>query len=121
MIDQNELEDFLDEEVVDQHGRELGILACYWESTPGVPAFYGIRLKGHHRVNVVPVRRSKVDQRHSCIWLGFDAADVETAPAWDCAVDLGTLQGKVYEHFNLLDHVPIKELNFIEGSVGTVS
>src|ERR1041384_6690499 len=95
------LDDFLDEEVVDQQGTTIGTLACYWNSVSGLLMFLGIKLKGEQRVRVVPGRRSQVDDRHACIRLGFEAEDIPPARYWDCDPDLTPpFERRIYEHFH---------------------
>ena len=101
------LEDFLDEEVVDRFGVAIGTLACFWRSVSGRLVFLGIKLEGQKHVCVVPGRRSQLDDRHACIRLGFDAADIESAPQFDSARELDpTLERIVYEHFQLAETPP---------------
>ena len=101
------LEDFLDEEVVDKQGVAIGTLACYWQSVSGRLVFLGIKLKGQESTRIVPGRRSQVDDRQACIRLGFEAADIEAAPCFDCAQELdATLEHAVYEHFHLAEAQP---------------
>lgn len=97
------LSDYLGEEVVDRDGVPVGTLRCYWESAPDVPEFCGIELKCHSVVRVVPVQFSRNDERHSCVRLNVSAQKVETAPGWDCSIELdGPLQQKVNAHFGLI-------------------
>ena len=96
------LDDFLDEEVVDKQGTAVGTLACYWKSASGLLLFLGIKVKGQESVRVVPGRRSQVDNRNTCIRLGFEAEDIESAPQFDCAIELDEpFERDVYEHFNI--------------------
>jgi len=98
------LDDFLDEEVVDKRGTPVGTLACYWQSVSGLVIFLGISVQGEESVRVVPGRRSQVDEQHSCIQVGFDAVDMESAPQFDCATELdATLERTVYEHFRVVE------------------
>ena len=101
------LDDFMDEEVLDKQGKVIGTLACYWQSLAGLLVFLGIKVKGHECVRVVPGRPSQVDERDACIRLGFDGADVESAPRLDCATELdATLERTVYEHFRIAEAQP---------------
>jgi len=96
------LDDFLDEEVVDNQGAAIGTLACYWKSVSGLLIFLGIRVKGQERVRIVPGRQSQVDDRHACIRLGFEAEDVASAPPFDCDNELNaTFERRVYQHFRV--------------------
>jgi hypothetical protein len=96
------LDDFQGEEVVDKRGTPVGTLACYWQSVSGLVIFLGIKLQGEESVRVVPGRRSQVDERHSCIQVGFDAVDIASSPHFDCAMELdATLERIVYEHFGV--------------------
>jgi hypothetical protein len=101
------LDDFLDEEVVDKQGTAIGTLACYWISVSGLLMFLGIKVNGQESVRIVPGRRSQVDNRNSCIRLGFDAGDIESAPRFDCANELdATFERSVYEHFRVGEAQP---------------
>jgi hypothetical protein len=101
------LDDFLDEEVVDNQGLTIGTLACYWKSVSGLLIFLGIRVKGQESVRVVPGRRSQVDDRHACIRLDFEAEDIASAPHFDCDNELGaTFERSVYEHFGVGEAQP---------------
>ncbi len=101
------LDDFMDEEVVDKQGAAIGTLACYWQSVSGLLVFLGIKIKGQEGVYVVPGRRSQVDVQHACIHLDFEAADIESAPQFDCANELDAdFERVVYEHFRLGDAQP---------------
>src|SRR5688500_11935687 len=71
------LDDFQGEEVVDKHGTPVGTLGCYWQSVSGRLVFLGIELKGQESIRVVPGRPSQVDDRNSCIQLGFEAQVIE--------------------------------------------
>jgi hypothetical protein len=107
------LDDFMDEEVVDKQGAAIGTLACYWQSASGLLVFLGIKLTGQEGVRVVPGRRSQVDDQHSCIRLGFDAADVESAPCLECSTELdATLERTVYEHFRVGETRPSGALRY---------
>lgn len=101
------LDDFMDEEVLDKQGATVGTLACYWHSVSGPLVFLGIRVKGHENIRVVPGRRWQVDERNTCIRLGFDAVNIESAPCLDCATELdAALEHRVYEHFRIRDPQP---------------
>ena len=96
------LDDFLDEEVVDEQGAAIGTLACYWQSVSGLVVFLGIKITGDESIRVVPGRPSQVDDRHACIRLRFAAEDIESAPRLDCATELdATRERSVYEHFGI--------------------
>jgi len=98
------LDDFMDEEVVDEQGTPIGTLACYWQSRKGRLVFLGIKLNAHESVRLVPGHSSQLDDRNACIRLGFDAADIESAPQLDCAAELdATIEQAVYEHFRIVD------------------
>ena len=71
------LDDFLDEEVVDKQGTPVGTLACFWKSVSGLVIFLGIKVNGEESVRVVPGRPSQVDDRNTCIRLGFEAEAIE--------------------------------------------
>lgn len=104
------LDDFLDEEVVDNQGMAIGTLACYWPSARGPQVFLGVKVNGQESLRVVPGRRSQVDDRQSCIRLAFDAEDIEAAPCFDSARELDTtLERTVYEHFGVAVIPPRKE------------
>jgi len=101
------LDDFMDEEVVDKEGTTIGTLACYWQSVSGLLVFLGIKVKGQESVRVVPGRPSQVDNRNSCIRLGFEAEDIESAPRLECATDLDeSLERTVYQHFRIREAQP---------------
>lgn len=101
------LDDFMDEEVLDEKGATIGTLACYWQSVSGLLVFLGVKVKGKEGVHVVPGHRSQVDDRHSCIRLGFDAEDIESAPRLDCATEVdAALERAVYEHFGVEEAQP---------------
>jgi len=107
------LDDFLDEEVVDNQGAAIGTLACYWKSVSGLLIFLGIRVKGQERVRIVPGRQSQVDDRHACIRLGFEAEDIESAPHFDCDNELdANFERSVYEHFDLDEAQPHDGLRY---------
>lgn len=108
MIDFAEvLDDFLDEEVVDEQGTPIGTLACYWQSVSGLVVFLGIKVNGHENIRVVPGRPSQVDDRHACIRLRFDPAEIESAPRLDCGTELdATLERTVYKHYGILEPQP---------------
>ena len=110
------LDDYIDEEVVDNQGTAIGTLACYWQSVSGLLVFLGINLDGQECVRVVPGRRSQVDDRHVCIRLGFDAVDIESAPCLECAKELdATLEQAVYEHFHIRGPRPHGGLRYFAG------
>jgi hypothetical protein len=101
------LDDFQGEEVVDKEGKAVGTLACYWQSVSGLVIFLGIKVKGHENIRIIPGHRSQVDERHSCIQVGFDAVEIESAPQLDCATELdATLERSVYKHFRDVEAQP---------------
>ena len=96
------LEDFLDEEVVDQQGTAIGTLACYWPSVSGSRVLLGIKLNGQENLRVIPGRRSQLDDRRTCIRIGFDVVDIVAAPSLDCARELdATTERNVFEFFGV--------------------
>ena len=98
------LDDFLDEEVVDKQGTPVGTLACFWKSVSGLVIFLGIKVNGEESVRVVPGRPSQVDDRNTCIRLGFEAEAVESAPHFDCANEVDAkFERRVYEHFRVME------------------
>lgn len=107
------LDDFMDEEVVDQEGAAIGTLACYWQSVSGQLVFLGIKLKGQEAVRVVPGHRSQVDERNACLRLSFDAEDIESAPQFDCATEVdAALERAVYKHFQVEEAKPHRGLRY---------
>jgi hypothetical protein len=107
------LDDFLDEEVVDNQGAPIGTLACYWKSVSGLLIFLGIKVEGQESVRVVPGRRSQVDDRQACIRLGFEAEDIESAPHLDCDNEMdATFERSVCEHFGLGEVQPHDALRY---------
>ena len=101
------LDDFMDEEVVDNQGTVVGTLACYWLSVSGRLVFLGEKIDGQETIRVVPGRRSQVDDRHGCIQLGFDQEDIRSAPGLDCAEELDpTREKSVHEHFGIGEPEP---------------
>jgi hypothetical protein len=93
------LDDFLDEEVLDQRGVTLGTLECYWE-TPGGSLLLGIKI--NEKVRVVPGMLAQVDDRHSCVVIGAEAALVLSSPTLECDQDLkAQLELTVNRHFGL--------------------
>lgn len=94
------LEDFLDEEVVDRQGTAIGTLACYWQSVSGSLVFFGVRLEGQESIRAVIGRRSQLDDRRTCIRLGFDVEVIEAAPIFDSAQDLDAImEHAVYDYY----------------------
>jgi hypothetical protein len=107
------LDDFIDKEVVDKLDMVVGKLACYWQSRSGQLIFLGIKVKGHDGILVAPGRRSHVDEYDACIQLGFDAADIESAPHLDRGAQLdATLERAVYDHFGIDDPEPHDGLQY---------
>ena len=95
------LDDFLDQEVVDIRGDTVGTLSCYWESANGL-LFLGVRIKDQDVVRVVPDHNSRVDDRHSCVRLGFSAKMVSSAPPFDCEKEMKvSLEKASTAHFGL--------------------
>jgi hypothetical protein len=96
------LDDFLDEEVVDKQGTPVGTLSCFWKSVSGLVIFLGIKVTEEESVRVVPGRPSQVDDRNTCIRLGFEAEAIESAPHFDCANEVDAkFERRVYEHFRV--------------------
>jgi hypothetical protein len=103
------LDDFMDEEVMDHHGKVVGTLACYWQSVNGKLLFLGIKLNGHKGIRVVPGRRSQMDDQQACLKLGFAAQDLESAPQLDCEQEVeASLERAVYDHFGI-DEAELQE------------
>jgi hypothetical protein len=95
------LDDFIDEDVVDLRGVTIGTLACYWESTSG-DLFLGIKVNGEETARVVPGVNARVDDRHSCIQVDFQAGVVQSAPLLDCDEDLkARLEVAAKSHFGV--------------------
>ena len=93
------LEDFIDEEVVDNKGKTLGILSCFWEAEDGL-IFLGVQPSSDERVHVVPGTGATIDEPHSIIQLGFPGALVRTAPVFDCDREMRPrLEEAANEHF----------------------
>jgi len=107
------LDDFLDEEVVDKQGIAIGTLACYWGSVSGHLMFLGVKLKGQESVRIVPGRPSQVDNRNTCIRLGFAAEDIKSAPYFDCGNELDAkFEYSVYKHFRMGEPKPHDGLRY---------
>ena len=95
------LEDFIDEEVVDNAGKTLGVLSCYWEAEDGL-LFLGVQPSSDEKVHVVPGIGATIDEPHSIIQLDFPAALVRTAPVFDCdRVMRPRLEEAANEHFSV--------------------
>jgi hypothetical protein len=95
------LEDFIDEEVVDNTGKTLGVLSCYWEAEDGL-LFLGVKPSSDEQVHVVPGIGASIDEPHSIIKLGFPAALVRTAPVFDCDREMRPrLEESANEHFSV--------------------
>lgn len=93
---------FLGKEVVDKNGNAVGTLDCFWGPASGRAIFFGVKLRRHSAVRVVPAWHSAADEGHALIHLGFDAYTIESAPGWDCSIELDAfLQEKVNIHFGL--------------------
>lgn len=104
------LEDFLDEEVVDQHGMAIGTLACYCQSVSGSLVFLGVRLEGQEDIWAVLGCRSQVDDRRSCIRLGFDAEVLEDAPCFDSTQELdASMEKRVHEYYRFAGPQPSRD------------
>jgi hypothetical protein len=94
------LDDYVDEEVVENTGTPIGTLACYWESTTGM-LFLGIKMSDLKTVRVVPGFIAQLNERHSCIHLGADAATINSAPILDCDEELrGKTEDVANQHFD---------------------
>jgi hypothetical protein len=64
-------------------------------------------VKGQESTRVVPGRRSQLDDRNTCIRLGFEAKDIESAPHFDCASELDvTFERSVYKHYRVAEAQP---------------
>ena len=101
MIQITNLEEFVDEEVVDNRGKPIGVLACFWESATG-QLFLGVKPEGEDAVHVVPGEGSSLDEPHSCVKLDVSGRLVKSAPVFDCDLDLRPrLEKAAQEHFEL--------------------
>jgi len=95
------LEDFIDEEVVDRRGNNIGVLSCYWESAPG-HVFLGIKPQGLEEIRVVPAEGVKLDEHHSCVLVPFAPHKIRTAPVYDCDKELRSqLEEAASRHFGV--------------------
>ena len=107
------LEDFLGEEAVDKKGGPIGTLSCYWESAGGHVLFLGITVNGQESVRIVPGRPSQVDNRNTCLRLGFKAEEIRSAPQFDCAEEMtAILERSVYDHFHIAEPEPHDGLRY---------
>jgi hypothetical protein len=107
------LDDFIDKEVVDKQDLIVGKLACYWQSSNGRLIFLGIKVKGGDDIRVVPGRRSQVDEYGTSVQLGFDAAEIESAPHLARGVQLdATFERAVYDYFGIADPEPHDGLQY---------
>jgi hypothetical protein len=95
------LDDYLDQEVMDLTGSTIGTLSCYWEGA-GEMVFLGVKLQGQEDVRVVPGVGARVDERLSCVRVGFKASEIRTAPEFDCDKDMkASLEHAASEHFGV--------------------
>ncbi len=113
------LDDYLDEEVVDNHGKPIGTLSCYWESADGQLIFCGVKLAEKDGVRVVPGGNAQLSERHSWVRVDHPGAMVHNAPRHDCDEELsGAFELKVYEHYGLVNISSQGGLKYISSSSG---
>ena len=110
------LDDYLDEEVVDNTGQSLGTLACYWEGADGRLVFCGIKKEGQDGVRVAPGDDAQLSERHSWVRIPFPAAKVNTAPRYECDQELDSaFEHAIYEHYEVEDFQPHGGLKYLAG------
>jgi len=98
-----DFEDYLDAEIVDQNGRLVGVLACFWTDQDGQPAFLGIKTHWHpQRTAVVPINKGQVDERQSCVWIKLPETKIREAPGLDCDQQLDEgFENRLYDYFGM--------------------
>jgi hypothetical protein len=96
------LDDYLGEEVVDEQGKLLGTLSCYWEAADGRLVFCGIQMADQDGVRVAPGNGAQISERHSWVRVACPASKARTAPVFGCEHELdGELERAVYDHYGI--------------------
>jgi uncharacterized protein (TIGR02271 family) len=86
---QNNLEQYIDHQVVDQTGNKIGKLQCLWLDSQGEPTFLGIQtgwLFG--KTHVVPANRADVNASAQTIRLPYTLEKIKEAPSYDAGIEL---------------------------------
>lgn len=85
----NNLERYIDHEVIDQNGNRIGTLNCLWSDQTGQPAYLGIQtgwLFG--KTHVVPAYAAEVTESNQKIRLPYTEQMVKDAPAYEANSEL---------------------------------
>ena len=97
-------EDYLEAEVLDQRGKVIGNLDCYWsDETTNEPLFLGVKNRSAtESVAVVPVSLAEADERQSCVVLSLGENKVSQAPRLECDQDLNRpFEERVYNYYEI--------------------
>lgn len=99
-----DFEDYLEAEVLDQRGKVIGNLDCFWtDDTTDEALFLGVRTKpATEAVSVVPASLAEANERESCVVLSLGENKVSKAPKLECDAELNRpFEEKVYNYFEL--------------------
>lgn len=108
------LEDYLGEEVVDKSGKLIGTLECYWEDDDSLLVLCGVLMNDSDNVHVAPSERAQISERHSWVRLGFSAADIASAPIYNCDEELNEeFERNVYNHYGMTEAQPHSRLKYL--------
>jgi hypothetical protein len=112
-------EDYLEAEVLDQRGKVIGNLDCYWtDETTDEALFLGVRTKpSTEGVSVVPASLAEANERESCVVLSMGENKVSKAPQLECDAELDPpFERRVYNYFELSLPEKVHHLHIHRGS-----
>jgi hypothetical protein len=103
MWNDNALEDFLGEEVVDTEGNPVGTFACYWERQQRSALLLGVdipeRSGGTH---IVPARGARFNERQTYVQVLFTRDSIVQAPCLECSCEMDeTFEQRVWDFYGL--------------------
>jgi hypothetical protein len=103
MRDNNALEDFLGEEVVDLEGNRVGTFACYWEREQRKALLLGVDIperSGH--THLVPAQGARLNERQAYVRVSFTWEKIINAPCLDCGCEMDeTFEQRVWAFYGL--------------------
>ena len=98
-----DLEDYLDAEVMDVDGKQIGTLRCFWADGEGAPAFVGVKSSSaNDGTLVVPVALVQPNEYHCCVVIRASQEQLRGAPILPCDESLSPeVEEQSYQAFEI--------------------
>jgi hypothetical protein len=98
-----DFDDYLEAEVLDQGGKLVANLDCYWTDDDAETLFLGVKTgQSREKTTVVPASLAEANERESCVVLFVFESKLNQAPRLECDEELNpAFEEKVYKHYEL--------------------